>query len=322
MSKPKFTRENVCFVSQNSQCHAWFYRPSHTSESRSPCVIMAHGLGGTKAGGLAPFAERFAEAGLQVLVFDYRHFGDSEGQPRQLLTVARQQADWRAAIGYARSLESVDSGRIALWGTSLSAGHVTSIAAKDGRIAAVVAQNPMVDGLASVLMLLRQAGPLRLLKLSTCGMLDLLRSASGRPPLLIPVVAREGEFAAMSTPGAYEGVMATAPADWRNEMSARFALTLGLYRPITLAKRVHCPILFQACMQDSVVCPNSAIKAARLAPAAEIRRYEKMDHLDIYLNHDFETAVADQVEFFLRVLRIKKAAPAVSAKAPVLSAIN
>ncbi|WP_433885734.1 alpha/beta hydrolase [Pseudomonas vranovensis] len=322
MSKTNFTRENVCFHSQDTQCHAWLYQPVQAIEPRGPCVVMAHGLGGTRAGGLEPFAERFAEVGLRVLVFDYRHFGDSDGQPRQLLTISRQQADWRAAIAYVRSLRSVDSGRIALWGTSLSAGHVTSIAAKDARIAAVVAQNPMLDGLASVFMLLRNAGPWQLLKLSTLGLLDLLRSASGRPPLLIPVVAREGELAAMSTAGAYAGVMVTAPAGWRNEMSARFALTLGLYRPVSVANKIQCPILIQACMQDSVACPKAAMAAAKLAPAAEIRRYEKLDHFDIYQGGALETAITDQVEFLQRVLRLGKSVPAASTQPRRISAAS
>ena len=51
-----------------------------------PVVVMAHGLGGTKDSGLAPFAEGLAEAGLDVLAFDYRGFGASEGEPRQTIS--------------------------------------------------------------------------------------------------------------------------------------------------------------------------------------------------------------------------------------------
>ena len=57
---------------------------------RRPCVVMAHGFGATRDASLAPYAERFAAAGMHVLLFDYRHFGTSEGQPRQLVSVRRQ----------------------------------------------------------------------------------------------------------------------------------------------------------------------------------------------------------------------------------------
>ena len=40
---------------------------------------MAHGIGGIKAGGLAPFAERFREEGFAAIAFDYRNFGGSGG---------------------------------------------------------------------------------------------------------------------------------------------------------------------------------------------------------------------------------------------------
>ena len=46
---------------------------------------MAHGFSGVREQRLDAYAERFAQAGLAVLVFDYRHFGASGGEPRQLL---------------------------------------------------------------------------------------------------------------------------------------------------------------------------------------------------------------------------------------------
>src|ERR1035441_8186503 len=109
---------------------------------------MAHGWTGVREQRLDAYAERFAAAGLAALVFDYRHFGASGGEPRQLLDIGRQLADWRAAIAYVRGLEGIDPERIALWGSSFSGGHVIELAARDHRIAAVVAQMPFVDGAA------------------------------------------------------------------------------------------------------------------------------------------------------------------------------
>ena len=51
----------------------------------SPMPVMAHGLGGVRQMRLDAFAERFSSAGYRCLVFDYRHFGASAGEPRQLL---------------------------------------------------------------------------------------------------------------------------------------------------------------------------------------------------------------------------------------------
>ncbi len=76
-------------------------------------MVLAHGFSGTVDSGLTMFAERFAAAGLDALAFDYRHFGSSDGEPRQLLSIARQLEDYAAAIAYARSLPGVDPERIA-----------------------------------------------------------------------------------------------------------------------------------------------------------------------------------------------------------------
>ena len=61
---------------------AWVYLPAGSGPH--PAVVMAHGIGGIKAGGLAPFAERFREEGFAAIVFDYRNFGGSGGQPREV----------------------------------------------------------------------------------------------------------------------------------------------------------------------------------------------------------------------------------------------
>ncbi|MBP2332059.1 S9 family peptidase [Corynebacterium freneyi] len=49
-----------------------------------------------------------------------------------------------------RSRDGVDPDRIVLWGTSFGAGHVIRAASRDPRVAAVIAQCPFTDGLASM----------------------------------------------------------------------------------------------------------------------------------------------------------------------------
>jgi uncharacterized protein len=292
------TRTDVEFDSRGVRCRAWLYAP-HGETTPAPCIVMAHGLGGTRGSGLEPYAIRFAAAGYAVLLFDYRHFGDSDGAPRQLLTVDRQLDDWRAAIAYARSLPDVDPLRIALWGTSLSSGHVLTIAAEDKGVAALSAQNPMTDGLAAVMQLIRHAGFWSVLRLVALAIADLIRGLLGLSPVMIPIVARAGVLAPLSGDKAFEGYVALACPRWCNEMSARMALTLALYRP--KAQNLRCPALIQACMMDTAVSAPAAVAFAERA-GAELRQYAQMDHFDIYVGQDFERAVGDQLEFFGRTL--------------------
>lgn len=65
----------VYFYSRGIRCEADLYQPD--ASGPRPCIVMAHGFGGIRAASLDHFAERFRDAGLAVLVFDYRHFGTS-----------------------------------------------------------------------------------------------------------------------------------------------------------------------------------------------------------------------------------------------------
>jgi len=295
-------RTDVVFNSDGVTCRAWWYSPQTAAAVPTPCIVMAHGLGGTRDSGLEPYAEAFSAAGFCVLLFDYRHFGASDGEPRQLLSIERQLDDWAAAIRYARTQPGVDPERIALWGSSFSGGHVIVAGARDGRVAAVSAQGPMMDGLASVLAYTRYAGPLQLLKLSGVGVLDQLRGWLGMSPAYVPLIAPPGGLAAMSSRDAYTGYGAIVPPGWRNQMAARLALTLATYRPITYAARLKCPALIQVCMLDTVAPASAAIATAeKLGANCTLKQYN-IGHFDIYVGEGFKQSSADQLEFFRKQL--------------------
>ena len=164
-------RENITLRSGGDTCAGWFYTADGSAPA--PTVVMAHGLAAVKEMRLDAYAERFAAAGYHVLVFDYRHFGASAGEPRQLLDVGRQHQDWLAAVEYARSRPEVDGNRIVLWGSSLSGGHVLAVSER-AHPAAVIAQVPHVDGFASVL----KVPPRTLPRLIGHGLVDTVRAPS------------------------------------------------------------------------------------------------------------------------------------------------
>jgi dienelactone hydrolase len=279
------------------QCAAWLYTP--TGPGPHPIAVLAHGFGGVRTARLWAFAERFAAAGVAALVFDYRHFGDSGGEPRQLLDINRQLDDWRAAVAFARGLEGTDPERVAVWGTSFSGGHVTVIAGEDHRLAAAISQGPFLDGVWA----LRAAGPRNILRLTVAGLRDEARRLRGRPPFMLPVVGPPGSVAAMNSPDAEPGYRALFDDDsqFRNEVAARIGLKVGTYRPIRHAARIACPWLVCVADRDAVTPPEPALAAAAKAPRGEVRRYD-VGHFDIYVGETFEQVVADQVAFLGRHL--------------------
>ncbi|MES1943695.1 hypothetical protein PC39_06259 [Salinisphaera sp. PC39] len=293
-------RSDVEFQSNGTLCRAWHYHPASddfTGPNGAPCVVMAHGFGGTRNAGLEPYAEAFSNAGLNVLLFDYRYFGDSDGEPRQLLSVSRQLEDWAAAIGCARALDGVDAQRVALWGSSFSGGHVIVAAARDGNIDAVTSQGPMMDGLAALTNIIGYAGIGQALKMTWAGLRDLGRSLSGRDPYRIPIIAEPGGFAAMTSHDALSGFGAILPEGWRNEFCARAGLTLGLYRPIRQVPKLNCPTLVQVCDRDSVAPADAAAKAGDLNELVEVVHYD-IGHFDIYIGEGFKRSSQDQLKFY------------------------
>ncbi len=286
-------RQDVEFSSGNDTCAAWYYIPSGRGKSQFPCVVMAHGFGGQRELRLDAYAERFAKAGYAVLVFDYRNFGGSSGSPRQVISIRKQLADWRAAVKYARSLDRIDPGSICLWGTSFSGGHVLRVAAMDEKIAAVIAQVPFVSGLAVVL-----AGSfMGNLKLAAAGLKDLIGSYSGKV-FYVPVCGEPGSLAALTAPGAVEGIKRLYPPGFvpDERIAARIFLSAALYTPGRWAWMLKMPILVQVAAKDGTVPPAATHKAASRAHFVRCLEYN-IDHFDIYVGKDFERAVRDQIDF-------------------------
>jgi dienelactone hydrolase len=292
-----FTRHDVSFASGQDSCAAWLYLP--TGATSPPVVILGHGLGGTREMRLDAFAERFAQAGIAALAFTYRHFGDSGGQPRQLLSIKRQLADWDAAIAWVKNRRDVDGTRIAVWGSSFGGGHAITVASRHPELKAAVAQCPFTDGLASALAL----GPTESLKVMPLVARDYASVVFRRPPAMIPLAGPPGSVALMNAPDALPGYKALLPPDttFRNEVAARVAPTAMAYRPGRAAKKIKFPILFCVSNTDSVTPPAQTLRYARTAPRGEIKRYDA-GHFDFYVGDPFEALVRDQVEFLTRQL--------------------
>lgn len=266
-----------------------------------PCVVMAHGLGATKDCGLFEFATALTAAGTDVVTFDYRHFAESSGQPRQLISLDRQIADYHAVVDYARRVDGVDAARIVAWGVSLSGGHVIRVAAADPKLAGVISLTPATDGLAVVTHMLRTLGPRHIMRVMARGARDVMAKLLGRPPVLIPVVAAPGEVAGLSAAGALEGMIRIAGPTWRNEFAARLVMVMGAYRPVASASRVRCPALVQVGDQDRIAPPEAATVAATRMRA--VVHHYPCDHFDVYPGAGWhERVVKDQIAFLQRIL--------------------
>jgi uncharacterized protein len=289
--------------SHGERLAAWHYvgvDGDFTTAAGRPCVVMAHGYAATRDCGLEGYAERFAAAGLDALVVDYRGFGASSGEPRRVVDPAAQQDDYRAAVARARTLAGVDPARVIVWGVSLSAGHVFRVAGTDPAVAAAIALTPAVDGPAAVrgLMPSLGAGAARLTAAVTA---DLLAAARGGKPIECAVAGPPGSPAVLCTPGAVEAYQGIAGPTWTNSIPARSALNVGRFRVGRRAADVRCPMLVQIADEDQLA-PSGPARTAAFRARADVRHYP-CDHFDVYPGSEwFERAVAHQLHFLHRHL--------------------
>jgi pimeloyl-ACP methyl ester carboxylesterase len=292
-------REKVRFTSDGIDLAAW-----HHPGVNGACVVMAGGFGVTKEPGTDLFAARFQQAGFSVLAFDFRRLGESGGRPRQVVRIRQEIDDYRAAITFARTLPGVDPARLAVWGFSLSGGHVLRLAARDRRLAAAIAQTPNADCRAIVRNAAHHQKSSAMLRLTGLAVLDVLGRIAGRPPRLVPLNGEPGTVAFLTTPDAQQTGEALNPGnrypDWQQDAAAGFGLRLGFYRPGREASRIRVPLLVVACDQDKSALPGPAITAATRAPRGELVRFPGGHYQPFLDGH--EQAVEAEVSFLRRHL--------------------
>jgi uncharacterized protein len=279
------------FRSDDETCAATLYRPDDV-DGAVPCVVMGNGFSLTRRDGLPRFAERFADAGIAALTFDFRHLGDSHGEPRQLIDYQRQRADLAAAIDLARSLDGIDGDRIAAWGYSFGGAHVVHVAARDDRLAAAVSLFPMLDGLAAA----RAYGLRETLRFITAA----VRASLGRRMVEMPVTGPPGAPAVLNQPEAEPGFAAVRAEDsaWRNQALMRPSQPFAGFRPVRDAPRVSCPLMLCLATEDTISPLQAIERAADRAPRAELHRYP-IGHFEGFLGA-FDDVVDDQIEFVQR----------------------
>lgn len=297
-----FTRAEEWFDSSGVRCAAAVFRPPSPT---GPVVVMAHGFSGVGALRLYSYAEQFADAGYTVVVFDYRGFGESDGEPRQVLDISAQLDDWRRAPTFARKLDGVDASKIVAWGTSFSGGHVITLAGTDEPLAAIIAQVPNVSGPAAV----RATGVKQSLRLAPFALRDQVRSLLGRPPLYVEAFGAPGTVAVMATPDSEEGYAKLTTESglaldaYPTSVAGRILLRIGLYSPGRYASKITCPALVQIVTEDVITPTKVALRAASNIRNSTVKTHAG-GHFDPYVEPLFAAVIAEQLTFLAEAVPV------------------
>ncbi len=132
---PEFAQaESVLFTSADgTRLHGWFIPTEDPTQA--PTIVHVHGNAGNIESHIG-FTEFLPEAGFNLLIFDYRGYGQSEGSARKRADLI---ADTHAALDYLQQREDIDTRRIGMFGQSLGGSiTLTVLAQRDDVKAAVI----------------------------------------------------------------------------------------------------------------------------------------------------------------------------------------
>jgi len=115
----------------------WFAPPTATVAHAT--VLVFNGNAGDRSF-RAPLAAALNQAGVSVLLFDYRGYGRNPGRPSETGLVT----DARAARAYVVSRDDVDAGRLVYFGESLGAAVAVALALEHSP-AALVLRSPFTS---------------------------------------------------------------------------------------------------------------------------------------------------------------------------------
>lgn len=293
----EIVRQKVTFVSDDVRLSGYLCMPNDIPQgSTVPCVILGHGFSGTQDR-LWGSAERFAQEGMAALTFDYRNFGESGGEPRQVARVKEQLRDFKNAIAFARTQPGIDPKRIGLWGSSLGGGHVITLAAEDPTIAAVVAQVPFNGFPKKVEGRTRQETN----RMLAAMIKDSLRGLFHRPPLYVKAVGNRGELAVMASEQAEKTIEAMQSDLWQNKIAPRGLIDMMKYKPGKVAAKIQVPVLVCIAEYDKETL-SATQRALATGPKAELRTYP-VAHFDFYRPDIRKRLLDEQAAFFAKALR-------------------
>lgn len=263
---------------------------------KSPTIILCHGFCGIREILLPDFAEAFTRAGFATITFDYRGFGDSDGE-RGRLVPAMQIADILSVVSWAREQPHLDAERMGIWGTSFGGCHVFGAAAKDSGIKCIVSQLAFADGEDIVTGKMGEAEKVAFL--STLDKMTEKQKNTGKEMFVgITRVLSDAESKSF-----FEENRVRYP---KMDIKIPFLTVRETlqYQPALNAMQVTCPTLIVIAGKDSVNPPEQGRALFDAVGAKEKRLYEESDarHYDIYTGEHFKQVIRIQIEWFKRSL--------------------
>ncbi|EFO2517740.1 hypothetical protein B6Q94_23740 [Escherichia coli] len=265
---------------------------SPSGGKKRPAIILCHGFCGIREILLPQFAEVFTQAGFVTITFDYRGFGDSDGERGRLIP-EMQIDDIVTVINWAKEQPFIDKERVGLWGTSLGGGHVFGAAVKGGGVKCIVSQLAFADGEKNITHHMSSEEKKEFI--STLEKLDAVKKASGREKFVsITRVLNDNESKKF-----FEENRTQYP-DMDIKIPFLTVKEMLDYKPVQYAAQVTCPSLIVVAEKDTVNPKEQGIELYNSVMHEDKQLYfvNNARHYDTYSGEYFNEISAVETEWF------------------------
>jgi uncharacterized protein len=295
-------KQKVNFQSEGLNVVGNLFKPQTFEEGDAllPAILVAGAMTGVKEQVAGQYAERITKDGYVTLVLDHRHFGESEGDPRQHEDPAKKMEDFKNAISFLSSLRGIDRDRIGACGISMGGGYMLQLAAFDRRIKAVSIVASGLNLADTLLEMLGKKGFVNFLK--EFNNARQMHFETGEVQY-IPAVATDNKRAAMmgDEPFEYYGTSRAWSPGWVNRYTTESIENLMSYNAVPYASHVSpTPLLIVHGKNDKYCLPKFAQEVYDLAgEPKEILWLDTSNHTDLYDNEKYVgPAISKVVQWF------------------------
>lgn len=130
----------VTFESEGETLVGNLFLPAEVGRGDTlPAVVVGGSWTTVKEQMAGLYARRLAAEGFAALAFDFRFFGESGGEPRQLESAAAKTQDFKNALTFLRTHTAVDPERVGGLAVCAGAGYMARAVAEDERFKSFVA---------------------------------------------------------------------------------------------------------------------------------------------------------------------------------------
>lgn len=289
--------KNIQFYSEGSLIKGLLYLPENIeTKGKLPVIILCHGFAGVKELLLPNYAETFSQNDYIVLSFDYRGFGESEGE-RGKLSPQLQITDIRNAITYVQSLSEVNPELIGLWGSSFGGANAIVTAANDLRVKCLSVQLTFGDGERVITGNLPETEKTKLMD-----MIHKLwsRSVTQNKEMLVPISK------VLTDPQSIEFFNKTVEKFPELNIKIPFLTVKETisHKPERFLSFIQVPILITGAENDSVnPVKESVMLFEKANEPKELLIIKGATHYEVYEGEKFNQAVTKQIGWFDKYLK-------------------